>query len=437
MKTTAIIHLLALVATVAAGDRVTAQTNQVDTAALRSRIERRFDVLPLRDGVALRPHDSSRGVRSIEVTNGLIAVDGQPVTGPDLRQKLDADDANLILQLSYLTDDVRRAMFSAAPAAPTVLPPPPPPEPRAEPPIQRRSRGSRRDGDRVRFGESVTIDEDEVVDGDVVVIGGAVTVNGEVRGDVVAVGGGVTMGPKASVGNNVVVVGGPLRRDPASRIGGRVQEVGIGSIDFSNMRWRPNSVWRYWGSAFGSVFALVGTLTRLAILCLLAALVLLLGRVYVERAGDHAMSEPLKSGAIGFLAQLLFLPVLVITIVVLVVTIVGIPLLLLIPFLILGLALVGLVGFTGVAYRVGALVNLRMGWASDNPYVTTIIGIVVVLSPALLARILGLIGFVMLPFTFGLGLIGILVEYLAWTVGFGAVALARFNRQPPTPPSAV
>ena len=430
MKTTAIIHLLALVATVAAGDRVTAQTTQMDTASLRSRIERRFDVLPLRDGVALRPRDSSRGVRSIEVANGLIAVDGQPVTGPELRQKLDTGDANLILQLSYLTDNERGAMFGGEPAAPAIVAPPAPDRPEQRP-MERRSR-RRRDGDRVQFGSNITIGEDEVVEGNVVAIGGSVAIDGEVRGDVVAVGGGVTMGPKAQIANNVVVVGGPLRRDPASRIGGRVQEVGIGSIDFGNLRSRPGS-WRYWGSAFGGVFALLSTLMRLAILCLLAALVLLLGRIYVERAGDHVMSEPLKSGAIGFLAQLLFLPVLVVTIVVLVVTIVGIPLLLLIPFLILGLALISLIGFTGVAHRVGALVSSRMGWAPSNEYVTTIVGIVVVASPALLARLLGLIGFVMFPF--GLGLVGILVEYLAWTVGFGAVALARFNRQPATPAS--
>src|SRR6185436_11909504 len=129
MKKTAIIHLLALVAMVAAADQAIAQTSQTDTATLRSRIERRFDVLPLRDGVALRPHDSSRGVRSIEIANGVIAVDGQPVTGPDLRQKLTLDDANLVLQLSYLTDQERRVMFGAEPAVPAIAPPPPPSPP--------------------------------------------------------------------------------------------------------------------------------------------------------------------------------------------------------------------------------------------------------------------------------------------------------------------
>ena len=240
-----------------------------------------------------------------------------------------------------------------------------------------------------------------------------------------AVGGGVTLGPKASVDNNVVVVGGRLTRDPAARIGGRVQEVGIGSLDLGDLRRSGNPLRLLGGSMVSAAFALVFTLTRLAILCLLAALVVLFGREYVERAGAEAATETVKAGAIGLLAQLLFLPVLVITIVVLVMTIIGIPLLLLIPFLILGLAIVGLVGFTGVAYRIGGLAMARFGWPADNPYLTTIAGIVAVLSPLLIARILGLI----LPFTFGLGVIGILLEYVAWTVGFGSVALARFNRR--------
>jgi hypothetical protein len=281
----------------------------------------------------------------------------------------------------------------------------------------------------VQFGSSVHIREGEVVDGDVVDIGGAVTVDGEVRGDVVAVGGPLTLGPKANVTNNVVVVGGPLNRDVGARIGGRVQTVGVGNLNLGNMRWTANPLWLFWGSMVGSAFALVFTLTRLAILCLLAALVVLFGRSYVERTADRAANETVKAGAIGFLAQLLFLPVLVITIVILVMTIIGIPLLLLLPFVFLGLGIVAVVGFTAVGYRLGGLLLLRMGWATDNPYTTTIAGIILVMSPLLLSRVLGLV----VPFTFGLGLIGMLLEYVAWTVGFGAVALARFNRHAVTP----
>ena len=439
MKRNAVIHALTLLAVVAvAGSDSRAQTRTPDPE-LRSRIERRFDVLPLRDGVGLSPKDRSRNVRTIEFAGGLISIDGQPATGVELRNRLGADDANLILELSYLSDEDRRALFGAAAAAPAPTPPsaPSPPAPSAPPqtatpappeppPLPRiRSRG-RRDGDRVQIGSSVTIRRDEVVDGDVVAVGGSVTVDGQVNGDVVAVGGGITLGPGASISNNVVVIGGPLRRDPSARIGGRVQEIGLGNIDFGNWRLTANPLQMMWGSMVGAAFALVFTLTRLAILCLLAALVVLFGQTYMERAGERAVADPLKAGAIGLLAQVLFLPMLVITIVVLVMTIIGIPLLLLIPFVILGLAIVGLIGFTGVAYRVGLMVFDRFGWSVDSAYLTTIGGIVAVLSPLLLARLLGLV----LPFTFGLGLIGILLEYLVWTIGFGAVALMRFSRPP-------
>jgi hypothetical protein len=246
------------------------------------------------------------------------------------------------------------------------------------------------------------------------------------------VGGGLTLGPHALVSNDVVVVGGPLRRDPAARIGGEVQEIGIGSIDFGRWNWSANplSMWR--GSMMGSAFAFVGTLARLAILCLLAALVVLLGRDFMERAAGRAAVEPVKAGAVGLLAQLLFLPILIITIVVLVITIIGIPLLILIPFLILGLAMVAFVGFSGVAYRVGRYFGSRLGWNTDNPYLTTIGGIVVLLAPTLLARLVGLSGLPLFPITGVLVFVGLVLEYLAWTIGFGAVALMRFSR--PRPP---
>jgi hypothetical protein len=349
-------------------------------------------------------------------------------------------DADLILQLSYRGDAELRALFGGGrdqPVSAQPLPPPQPAEapltPTAQPdnsPSDRRSR--REGGDRVRIGGSVTVEQDEIIDGDVVAIGGGVRVDGEVRGDVVAVGGGLTLGPNASVSNDVVVVGGSLTRDPAARIGGEIQEIGIGSIDFGGWNWSANPLSRWRHSMVGSAFAFVGTLARLAILCLLASLVVLLGRNFMERAAGRAVAEPVKAGAIGLLAQLLFLPVLIITIVVLVITIIGIPMLILIPFLILGLALVAFVGFSGVAYRVGQYFGGRLGWNTGNPYMTTIGGILVLLSPTVLARLVGLTGLPLFPITGVLFVGGVAIEYLAWTIGFGAVALMRFSR--PRPP---
>ena len=58
------------------------------------------------------------------------------------------------------------------------------------------------------------------------------------------------------------------------------------------------------------------------------------------------------------------------------------------------------------------------------------------MSPVLIARLLGLADWLLFPITGTLVLLGLLAEYLAWTVGFGAVALLRFERSPTVPPPA-
>lgn len=410
-------------------------------AALRRTVERTFDVLPLRDGIALRPKRPMNGIRSVEITGGAIAIDGQPATGAELRQKLGAD-ADQVLQLSYLDDAARRALFApaaptapaspavpAAPVVPDVSAVPALPEPPSPPRRPRRSSSDRRHGDRVRIGGDITVDRDEVIDGDVVSVGGSVRVDGEVQGDVVSVGGNVTLGPDSVVEKNVTVVGGRLTRDAAADVRGKAQEVSVPGFEFDRWTWRSNPVGSWWRTMLGSAFAFVGTLARVAVLCLLAMLVVLFGRGYMERAGQVAVTSSLKAGAVGFLAQILFLPLLVITIVVLVMTIVGIPLLLLLPFALLALAVIGLVGFSGVAYRVGGLAVGRFGGPGDNPYAVTAIGVLVLMLPVLLSRVASLGGGVLFPLAMVLGIAGVLVEYVAWTVGFGAMALSRFPRR--------
>src|SRR5439155_21455449 len=62
-------------------------------------------------------------------------------------------------------------------------------------------------------------------------------------------------------------------------------------------------------------------------------------------------------------------------VVLLIITILGIPLLLLIPFAVLAVLIVFLIGFTGVAARVGQFIGPRLGWTNTGPYLTTILGI--------------------------------------------------------------
>jgi hypothetical protein len=178
----------------------------------------------------------------------------------------------------------------------------------------------------------------------------------------------------------------------------------------------------------GSAFAFVGTLVRVAVLCLFASLVVLFGRDYVDRAALVATNEPFKAGAVGLAAQILFVPLLVVTIVVLVMTIVGIPLLLALPLVMLGLAVAWLVGFSGVANRLGSLALHRFGRDDLNPTMVTIVGVLVVMAPVVLSRLVGLGGGVLYPLAVVLLVVGAVTEYVAWTVGLGAIALVRFRK---------
>jgi hypothetical protein len=130
-----VVVLAACLLTVSPGAAQTAATGE----ALAREVEARFEVLPVSDGVVLRPR-ASTNIRSVEVSGGTIAVDGRTVTGAELRERLGAD-ADLVLRLSYLDDDARRQLFSgpaatslpapvASPASPA---PPTPPQPPAEP----------------------------------------------------------------------------------------------------------------------------------------------------------------------------------------------------------------------------------------------------------------------------------------------------------------
>jgi hypothetical protein len=129
----------------------------------------------------------------------------------------------------------------------------------------------------------------------------------------------------------------------------------------------------------------------------------------------------------------LFLPLLLITIVVLVVSIIGIPLLVLLPFAFLTLMIVALVGFTGVAYYVGGLLASRFGWTDRGAYVAVVLGVLAIALITLVARAAAIVGGGF--FAFPVAFVGYVVEYLAWTLGFGAAILAlhrdwRMRRMP-------
>lgn len=375
---------------------------------LGARLRTRYDVVALQQGVALVPRGTDSGIRMIQIDGGVVAVDGQTLTGAQLRERLGAD-ADLVVQASYLTPQQQRELAGAA--APAVVPEPPPVE---------RTDVTR--GDRVRFGGDVTVGRSERLDGDVVAIGGSVDVQGEVTGDVVSIGGTLTLGPNAVVRGDAVSVGGSLNRSPGARVEGDVVEAGPGGRGFRRGALLP----MMFGSSWSRLGSLGVTVLRLTVVLLIGLVVIAFGRSAIERMAARTAATPVRSGLIGLLAQVLFVPVLILTCLVLVVSIVGIPLLALVPFAVLLLMLVMLVGFVALASHVGRRVVSTLGRAEPGPFGAFAVGVVTIGAVTLIARLGALAGGRLLaPVT----VMGYFVEYVAWTVGFGSALLYWYETQ--------
>jgi hypothetical protein len=408
-----------------------------------------YRVLLVRDGIVLTPKRGS--ARAIEIRSGSIAIDGSPVTGRELHDRLGAD-ADLVAQLSFVsTDALREAFGGPAPAAPSAPetpsasaapeaaePPPaveavPPPvaAPPAPPEPPRRKSSAK-----VRFGGSIEVAEDEVVSDPVVAIGGNVNVLGRVEDDVVAVGGSVHLGPKAEVTGSVTAVGGSVEQERGATVDGEVQEVGVaGPVHFGPQHW-----WAMGHDVFSGWFRLFGTVLRVALVILLALIIAIAAERPVARIARKAGEEPWTSGFVGLAAQVFFVPVLVVTVVVLAISIIGIPLLVLVPFALIALLFGVLMGFTGVAHRVGV-------WAVGphrGALVATAVGAVLIAAGTFLARFLWLLPGPIAPIAIVVTILGFFLEYVAWTVGLGAMLLTRFGTRglamneevfvPPVPP---
>ncbi len=418
--------------------------SELDTAAdgLAGEIRERFELVHLRDGWLLRPL-AGEVERAVEISDAGAAVEGQPVSSDELRELLGDDDAELVLRLLELEGRERSRVLELEG---TVQEDRQPEETRKR---HRRHHRSHRRDTQITVGSQLTVEKDETardvvvfgapldvqgqVIGDAVAIGGSVTVSGKVTEDVAAIGGSVHLEPGAEVLGDVVSVGGRVEGEEEATVLGQVIEVPFGP-NFSISGW-PG--WHFWepdwwqrgrgfspmGLAWDAVWWVFGTV----LLVLLAFLVLLLARQPMARVGRRVTAEPWKSGLVGLVTEILFVPLLIMVVVILCVSIIGIPLLILVPFVIIGCVLIAFLGYCAVASRLGNVVENRFGWKLDSPYLVLLLGIVLVQIWSLIGDLfdlgwgpMGVIAAMFIAF-------GCLVQYAAWTVGLGAAVLTRFG----------
>jgi cytoskeletal protein CcmA (bactofilin family) len=395
-------------------------------AELRDRVEARYQLLPLRGGIALLPKYGDTDVQSVELSDGQIAINGAPVTGAELDQRVGPDAAD-IRRLSFMESDARRVLFGIGPSPATAEGVVPDTTAADTTLVEEEDYENEEgidvggSGDRVRVGAGIRVAEGELIEGDVVAVGGSVHIDGTVEGDVVAVGGGVHLGSNAVVDGDVTSVGGTIDREPGAVIHGTVDEVAFGAPHIAwGADWGP-------GPFFAGVTGLIGTIVWITILLLLVCLAYLFARRPIERMEYRVGTSAWKAALVGLVAQLLFIPALVLTCVVLAISIIGIPFLLLVPFAVLALVIGALLGFTAVAKRLGHTAEDRFGWRHANPYLSIVIGVGLIMMMSFFGNALGVVGGPLKVFGAVLTILGIIAQYVAWTIGLGVLLLTRFG----------
>jgi hypothetical protein len=401
-----------------------------NVASLRQELRAHYDIVALPDELALVPRQRSADIKIIEIRDGTVAINGNALTAREARQRL-GKDADLIFRVTYLDAAAQRDLARVDSAAPQSDGQ----ENSNEPESAAARRIQARRGDVVRIGGNVTVTRDEVVSGDVVAIGGSADVDGEVTRGVTVVGGSLNLGPDAIVREDVTVIGGTLNRAPGSRIDGKVDNVGFGP----NFAVRQRAAGRFpVRNLFSRAGGFFGTVLRTTLLILFGLIVVVLGGRFIDAIAERTASEPLRSGFTGLLAEVLFVPLMVVTVVVLAVSIVGIPLLLLLPFAVALAVVLMIIGFTGVACVVGRFVSQRIGIAGRSPYLSVAVGVLALLGITLIAKLCASIGGIAFGMVIGgaLSVLGFLAEYLAWTIGIGALILTWLNRRHREHPAA-
>lgn len=411
--------------------------------ALRRQVEARFDVVPLRDGIALAGRSADR---RIEIDRGVVLSRGVPLSGEELRRRFGAD-ADLVLRLSYLDNDALRRLFAAAPspaAAPVAAPPAPMPAAAAPPlaappapPVFNRPSPTEaqpvfhRTGARLGIAKPIVVAADEEVTDGVFSLGGSVRIEGRVREDVVVVGSDLTLTPTADVRGDLTVVGGTLTIAEGARHSGAVHH----AEGASWLRWSWPTVGWSWFEPGGAAswLPLAGTTTRILLLAIAMAAVAFFARGRVARIGAAAVANPLRAGLIGLATQAFFVPALIVVAIVMAITIVGLPFVaVVVPLAVLAMLATMVLGFTSLAARLGQQVT------GHDTVVAVLAGLVIIVLPTLLARIAGVGPDALRAVTVALLVVGTIVEYVAWTVGLGAAVMTSLGRwavvPPPVPP---
>jgi cytoskeletal protein CcmA (bactofilin family) len=262
----------------------------------------------------------------------------------------------------------------------------------------------------MRIGRPVRITGQKT--GDVISIGGEVTVAGTVDGDVWTLGARVRLLPQSVVTGSVVALGGTIEADRRALIRGNKYSLPNLKIPLLDLLSSGQSA-----ATFRFLIELMGVLLYLLVLFLV---------VHFARERFTGLTGALGSywkGSILYLVLSAFVLPLVLAL--LVATILGI---LLVPFLVLAVLVLGYLGYLGATVRLGLWIRRqKTEVAAVEAYTSGLLGLLIVKGPAVLGILFGLLASEALQavgrFLFALGTVEMIAAAL---YGFGGVL--RFLR---------
>ena len=290
--------------------------------------------------------------------------------------------------------------------------------------IERMRESFDNDGVHLRILRSYTLAEGETSNEPIVVIGGSARIDGRADDDVVVIGGGLHLGPKGVVAGNAVSIGGAVTLDPGASVQGSIDET---VVPWPSITFHPDWIGEGWWTGL----AFWGSVVRLSFTLGIAVLLTLVAPGWIANISGRSAGASILT---GLAVEVLFVPALIVLMVILTVSIIGIPLLAGIPFLLAGLAFVWVAGFTGVAVRLGRFLRGRSGVPGPPAVSDFLIGYAIIIAVTVVAHMTALgLGWLS-PLTWPMRSAGLLVEYVAWTIGLGAAVTSLFGARRIVPP---
>jgi hypothetical protein len=264
-------------------------------------------------------------------------------------------------------------------------------------------------GDVVVLGGN--LDLSGLIDGDAAVFGGNIKNRGNINGDLNVIGGTVYLDSGSVVTGDISMVGGTVERNEYSQVLGKVESVEIKALE--KVLPRISRAFRLPQMIPGShVFPRAMFIGMLVVLFLLNMLVLLIFPNATINIAEKIQQNVWASFGLGIAIQILFVPLIVLF----AVSIIGIPLIILLP---LALFLATLFGTTALSLVVGERVIHGFKWQIENQVGKFSLGWLAIMLIPIVVSLIGPPLFV----------IGLVIVYIATTIGVGGVIYTLIKRR--------